>query len=56
MSGAKVYVDGEEVTTTDHSGNFQLLNVTTGRYNIKVCILLYSVMCDVCDVFEADQR
>ena len=43
MSGAKVYVDGEEVTITDHRGNYQLLNVTTGRYNIKVgvshCIL-----------------
>ncbi|XP_064407676.1 BOS complex subunit NOMO1-like isoform X2 [Halichondria panicea] len=36
VSGAKVYVDGEEVTTTDHRGNYQLLNVTTGRYNIKI--------------------
>ena len=36
VGGARVYVDGEEVTSTDSGGHYQLLNITTGRYNIKV--------------------
>ena len=36
VANAKVYVDGDLVTTTDESGQYRLMNVTTGTYKIKV--------------------
>ena len=38
VGGARVYVDSEEVTSTDPEGHYQLLDITTGRYNIKVSL------------------
>lgn len=36
VANAKVYVDGDLVTTTDESGQYRLMNVTTGTYKIQV--------------------
>ena len=31
-----MYIDGEEIASTNERGQYQLLNVTTGQYSIKV--------------------
>ena len=36
MANAKVYVDGTLVATTDDSGKYRLVNITTGSYKIQV--------------------
>ena len=38
MANAKVYVDGNLVATTNETGQYRLMNITTGNYKIQVGI------------------
>lgn len=51
MSGARVVLGNDHVAITDEKGHYQLLNVTTGTYTLKVsqkvsvlCLLIFILM------------
>ena len=49
ISDAKIYVNGNLVTTTSESGHFHLTNITTGTYHIQVktCIIVVFMDCSL---------
>lgn len=47
VSGAHVTLGKDHMTTTDEEGHYQLLNVTTGTYSLKVRVHMHFVTCNL---------